>query len=176
MLFISVTAWSQQPKDTFCWGKEEISWEDYKGIPKTNGGSDAVTASLIHMSVEYPSNLKPQITIETLFNRSASWVKNRTHSLLIHEQGHFDITEIYARKLRREVLSRSFNSKTFEDEIFQLHKKFCMQMDAYQDRYDAETNYSRNSEMQLKWNESIKNSMQELKSLADPKLSLILNE
>jgi predicted secreted Zn-dependent protease len=48
-------------------------------------------------------------------DKSRSWIKSKTDSAsLRHEQGHFDITEIYARKLRKDIThARSlFEAKT----------------------------------------------------------------
>ena len=37
--------------------------------------------------------------IRCRFDKFASWARVRNDSILIHEQGHFDIAEIYARRL-----------------------------------------------------------------------------
>jgi hypothetical protein len=72
-----------------------------------------------------------------LFYRDSSWMKAPDEATLKHEQGHFDITEIYARKFEKAVRAMdnikdpsfwtSFQ-KTY-DEINALHLK-------EQDKYD----------------------------------------
>ncbi len=161
LLTFSFYSNSQTIKNSIRWGTKEISWDDYKGKP--NSPSAAVTMSVIHLGIDYPSNKEAIVTFEALFNPRTSWTRTKTNALLIHEKGHFDIAELYTRKLRKEIRSKSFKVPTFEDELFALHKRFCTAMDAYQDRYDSETDFSRNSEKQQLWSISIENQLEELK-------------
>jgi predicted secreted Zn-dependent protease len=43
--------------------------------------------------------------VEVEFYANSSWVKagRKSAELLSHEQGHFDITELYARRMRRAI-------------------------------------------------------------------------
>jgi len=45
------------------------------------------------------------IRVEAEFYMNSSWVKaaRKSAELLKHEQGHFDITELYARRMRRAI-------------------------------------------------------------------------
>jgi len=169
-LFVSFTIPNQAPKDMMRWGAKEITWDDYKGKP--NSPSAAMTMSVIHLGVDYPTNQQAQVTVEALLNRTSSWVRTKTPSLLQHEKGHFDIAELYTRKLRKEIMYKSFKESTFEDELFALHKQFSKQMDAYQDRYDSETDFSRTTEKQKEWTNSIESQLADLKAYSEVALKV----
>jgi predicted secreted Zn-dependent protease len=172
--FMQFNTFGQSAKETIRWGTKEITWEDYKGRP--NSASAAMTMSVIHIGLEYPSNLKAAITIEALLNKNTSWVRTKTPTLLLHEKSHFDIAELFARKLRKEISSISPKEITFEEEVFAKHKKFCIAMDAYQDKYDIETDFSRNTEKQKGWNELILRQLEELKQYSEIILMLDLQK
>lgn len=171
-LSVSFTTPNQAPKDMMRWGTKEITWDDYKGKP--NSPSAAMTMSVIHLGVDYPTNKQAQVTVEALLNRTSSWVRTKTPSLLQHEKGHFDIAELYARKLRKEIINKTNKESTFEDELFALHKQLSKQMDAYQDRYDIETDFSRKVENQKAWAASIEIQLQELKGYSEVALKVEL--
>jgi hypothetical protein len=87
-----------------------------------------------------------------------SWVvRNITYNqvLLSHEKGHFDIQEIFSRKLRNDI-SRLNSNGLQENEV---HKKMDSlftinqnQLDLYNTNYDLETNYSMDQSKQKEWN------------------------
>jgi predicted secreted Zn-dependent protease len=157
----SFYSYSQTIKDSIRWGTKELTWDDYKGRP--NSQSAAMTMSVIHLGIEYPSKKEALITIEAMFKQTSSWTQSKTIPLLVHEKGHFDIAELFARKLRKEIMTKYSKEDTFEDELFTLHKKYCIAMDNYQDQYDNETDFSRNIEKQKTWNTLINNQLEELK-------------
>ena len=70
--------------------------------------------------------------------------------MLNHEQLHFDIAELFARKLRKELEKPRFTTASTE-EIFSAVASFNMELDKMQKRYDNETNHYRNKKKQKKW-------------------------
>jgi hypothetical protein len=94
--------WEQHPR---------LTWNDFKGRPRRVAGD---------LAAETDTGFRTQLTcrggildIDILaeFYPSSSWVKpNRGFaSLLKHEQGHFDITELYVRKMRRAIRDANVN-------------------------------------------------------------------
>ena len=80
-------------------------------------------------------------------------------SVLAHEQLHFDITELFTRimKKRLELISFSDNVKT---EIQEIYLEILKDLADFQEKYDWETNFSRNKEAQLRWNKEIEMALQ----------------
>jgi len=103
--------------DEIPWSPERpLRWADFAGpvAPRTASENVAVTASSLGWSYEYEiersgSGCRYRITAITAsatFDRARSWSKpeHRTAAILAHEQGHFDITQIY--KVLFESLAR----------------------------------------------------------------------
>jgi predicted secreted Zn-dependent protease len=92
-----------------------------------------------------------------------SWVKAEpSENLLRHEQGHFDITEIYARKLRRHFERNPQLCAKGQAAVDAEAKKIFAEWDATQDQYDLETNHSKNIPVQREWETRIQHDLKEL--------------
>jgi predicted secreted Zn-dependent protease len=105
--------------------------------------------------------------ISCYYNPNRSWTKSKDSDyLLAHEQLHFDITELFVRKLRKQLAEFGNDceglSKHIEDYYNRNYKEFV----AYQDRYDRETKHSLNKEKQQFWEEKVSRELKELKSYA----------
>ena len=74
----------------------------------------------------------------------------KTHHYLRHEQLHFDITELFARKLRKFLSQREYKC----DEVEELEEIITVFLDEWRDlqkKYDLETHYSLSEGMQENW-------------------------
>jgi hypothetical protein len=91
----SVT-WAQHPK---------LSWDDFKGHPSKLGREpSAITDTGFRTQLVCRDRILEADSVAEFYPGS-SWVKpnRKLASLLKHEQGHFDITEIYARKMSKAI-------------------------------------------------------------------------
>ena len=77
----------------------------------------------------------------------------------MHEQGHFDITEIYARKLDNALREYNFNPKRFKTDLDEIYKDIMEEKEELQNQYDLETDYSRNKEKQTEWLKKIQKEL-----------------
>ncbi|WP_273567620.1 DUF922 domain-containing protein [Maribacter halichondriae] len=154
-----------QEEETIDWSSErKLQWEDFKGRPFKTAWAAAVTASGItyeFSSVEEAGNLQLDIEISTHFYPAESWFQPGLVNgvILSHEQLHFDISELFARKMRERVAETTF-TKNVKAEIKQIYKDILKELSAFQKKYDYETNFSRNFEKQLQWNQDILDALQ----------------
>jgi len=81
--------------------------------------------------------------------------------VLAHEQLHFDITELHARKLRYNIDTFKF-SIDIKSEMNNLQIKANQELEAMQKQYDNETNYSINVDVQKKWQIFIQGELKKL--------------
>ena len=88
-----------------------------------------------------------------------SWVLTQTDTVLNHERGHFDITELFARKLRKEISRRKFTVANINREVPKLFRQINEQRDQMQDRYDEETNHSIDYSKQIAWEKHIQEEL-----------------
>jgi hypothetical protein len=163
--FLSFSKASAQ--DTIYWQPTyKLKWEDFQGIPDSSSKDGAISRPAIkyHLSANEDSfNVK----VICFFIRSKSWSKfKESDTLLMHEQGHFDIAELFSRKLRKAFAEYKFNAQTVGkdiDKLFILNKQERTAMDAL---YDKETNHSQNKQQQILWNKKIKTELNSLKKFA----------
>jgi len=93
--------------------------------------------------------------------------------VLAHEQNHFDIVELFARRLRKQVGAMVFlNLKDAQKKVETMYSIASKEMDLYQDKYDTETDGSMNGDGQRKWNKKIADELSELEDHAGAVVTL----
>lgn len=141
------------------WNAEtKLTWEDFQGAPLEKAIFHATTNTGLTYSWGLKgTSQKMELVYEvaTFFYPAQSWVQpvSKNDYLLKHEQLHFDISELHARKLRKllaNVESSKLN-KNSRDYLNSLYEKVDNERGAMQKRFDKESNHSLNKEMELKW-------------------------
>lgn len=150
-------------EETIEWqSSRSLNWTDYKGQPNPN--SDAAAQTTTYLGIEYTMAEKGLgWTIQCLFSSTRSWGKNKTDFVLKHEQGHFDIAEIFARKLNKQMREYKFDRATYKTDLRTIYTTITSEKEAFQDRYDSETDHSRKKEIQEEWSKKIAKMLDELK-------------
>jgi len=148
------------------WTSRKLTWDDYLAKPSVSDEAAAITSTGI--GVEYiVRNNQLSYKISCLFSKNKSWGRYRSEYILSHEQGHFDITEIYARKLARAIEEYEFNPKTYKSDLNSIYKLLMTEKEKYQEQYDHETDYSRDRINQGLWLQKIQSELDELKDWAN---------
>src|SRR5678810_1015402 len=108
--------------DLIPWENDKrLVWDDFLCEPKV--GTDAVASTSTSLGIAYQlSNGELRYHITCYFNKEKSWGLMKTDYILAHEQGHFDITEIFARKLNEALQNYKFNKKTYKRDIGQIYQ------------------------------------------------------
>jgi len=143
-----------------------LTWDDYLARPSSTSDAAAITSTAL--GVEYHlKNNSLTYTITCRFSKTASWGKHKTDYILQHEQGHFDITELFARKLAKELKTYKFDRRHYQEDISKIYKKVMDEKEEYQTKYDKETDFSRNKQQQSEWLEKIKDELDDLDEYAN---------
>ena len=133
-----------------------LTWDDFLCAPKRN--TDAVASTSTALGIAYQiRNGKLSYQITCKFSKNKSWGLVKTPYILAHEQGHFDITEIFARKLYQALKDYRLSRSTFQNDINRIYETVVDSKEAFQAAYDAETDHSRNKRKQDEWLERIDN-------------------
>ncbi len=178
LVFSSVLIQAQQPVvleyatvSTFHWGlfKGKINQRHIHEMGENTG---AVTVSSISYTALQISPAEATVTMTARFHPEESWTRypklNKPEEALEHEKKHFELTEIYARKLRKLVSSSRYTATRFKDEINKQFTDLVTQHRAEQVRYDHETNHSIDDHQQTKWNARIDEQLASLSEYAPP--------
>ena len=148
-------------EELISWNKnKKLTWADYKAAPDPQ--SDAAASTTTHLKVEYRFT-KNQFayTIKSSFSKTKSWGLHKTTYILSHEQGHFDIAEIFARKLYKALSEYVYNHRTYQKDLDLIYKTIVNEKTKMQDEYDEETNHSINTEKQKEWLTKIESLLNE---------------
>lgn len=136
----------------------KLKYEDFKAGSKASPGfAVATTSSAFGYSItDRGGEISGSIYVR--FYCEESWWNPdfRLDEVLEHEQLHFDICELFGRKLYKEVLALRDNGKLSKRSIKHIESKLEKQYSDYQDLYDKETDHSTNGGEQRKWNKKIK--------------------
>lgn len=148
----------------------KLAWADFKGAPDPVSTNAALTNSTI--KAEFGYNEKGLThSIKCMFNKNLSWVRIKNDYILNHEQGHFDITEVHARLLHKNLSDYTFNSKTVGEDINRIYGETMKEHVRMQKDYDMLTNHSLDSVEQRKWDAKISASLAQLKAFSEYKSS-----
>lgn len=146
----------------------KLTWSDFQGKPDPTSTNAALTNSSIKAEFGY-DNKKLTHSIQCRFNKNLSWGRIRNEYILNHEQGHFDLSEGYARILHRDLETYAFNSKTVGDDINKIYQNVMKQHVQAQQQYDLESNHSLDTAAQRKWDHRIFSLLKENQQYADYK-------
>ncbi len=98
---------------------------------------------------------KVTVVVEAFFDHHVSYFKRDSDDaeVLIHEQVHFDMAEIYARRLRKRIAETSFAGVDATSRLQDMYTEAMRELAIEQDRYDAEV-YADPSK-QSSWSDSV---------------------
>jgi uncharacterized protein DUF922 len=157
LLLLSCSHISFTPKDgneeKIFWQKNRrLTWDDYKGKPQ-HRPAEASTVYSMYRVIYVDADKNIMASVKAVFYPKDSWKGHYIDdALLAHEQRHFDIVELYARKLRKQLSKiKVKDEKDAQQKLDSLHAIIDKEMDAFQDKYDKDTNYSMAHDEQQSW-------------------------
>ena len=135
-----------------------LLWDDFRSEPRKDGDAVASTSTSLGLSYQVrDGKLTYHITCD--FSKEKSWGSLKTDYILAHEQAHFDITEIHARKLYEALYYYEFNPATFKADITTLYNRIVKEKEEMQEAYDGQTDHSRRRVRQTEWLDRIEQSL-----------------
>lgn len=172
-LFLSIfilPAFSYLPenKELISWSAiRKLRWSDFKGKPFNAKSELAVTDYSISYSIHSFGDML-HIVVKNCFSPQTSWTKDSTRKLLlIHEQGHFDLVEIYARKIRQALRNVNFKYDSVSKQFNRIYAYYYDQLNAERDAYDVVTEYSMNLIEQKRFGMKIDSTLKLLDAYKD---------
>lgn len=144
------------------WTKSrKLNWNDFKAKKNSEEFGDAISETGINIMPNY--NYK----FFAIFFKINSWTNTKSELSLKHEQVHFDIAELFARKMRKEICKLKLKNKTLYNIDYKLiYKEYYGKLRSYQKLYDLETNHSKVFKMQKKWEKKVAKELDELEEFS----------
>ncbi|MCP4461037.1 MAG: hypothetical protein GY816_23900 [Cytophagales bacterium] len=180
ILLISVGWMCQGQQAEIKWENEKrLSWSDFQGSIDLTSDHAAKTCSGFKYSastIKGGDKLVIDVEVYSYFLKDLSWSHEEKQSttLLGHEQGHFDIAELYARLLRKAYAEYPY-PEDFDENIFNtLFDTYQHQRDSVQAVYDRDTNHSISKEGQILWENFLTGEIKRFENYASTKVSVVI--
>jgi hypothetical protein len=146
-------------QDQLAWSPDAVAWTHYREQADGSGNQVAFT----YVGIEYhihEVNGRPAATYLAIFRPADCWVKAgyASKELLIHEQRLFDIAELYARKMRKDIsvhimgLPQETSVSQLLPEIRRIYRLRMNEMLTKIQEYNVQTLNGTSLKMQQKWN------------------------
>jgi hypothetical protein len=141
-----------------------LRWADFTGNPDNN--TDLFAYTYWYVTYKWgPFSFKGdtvkwkvEVTLEL---EKRSWQKSEkvSDSLLVHEQGHFNIGLLFARTFQQRVNNTVFLRHNYEAKIAEIFNEELEKFRQLEIKYDQETDHFTNREQQKKWDDYFKKAL-----------------
>ena len=142
--------------------RRPLTWADFKGEPPNEAG--IVAARTVYRIIDGAqcARSKFEYRVVTTFRPKDSWVRHsilRTPAdsarALRHEQTHFDLSEVHARRLRRYFAELMAPCKMSPSDFSAAANRMEHDEKAAQVLYDSETQNGRVAAQQTRWDREV---------------------
>jgi hypothetical protein len=159
--------------DAMAWSATRpLAWGDFRGRPPAAGTEGAQTAYSLFYGLRCTRDLF-QFQVTAGFLPRDSWVKpavlanaDDSRRTLDHEQTHFDISEVYARRMRKHFADLFRPCDQPLEQWRTVAQKYLSDEASAQDRYDDETRHGLVGARQRAWSTDIAQQLKELAAFA----------
>ena len=150
-------------EDAIVWAaRRPLTWADFKGEPPDNAGVVAARTNYTIIHGMQCAGRKFEYRVVAGFRTKESWVRHailRTPAdsarALRHEQTHFDLSEVHARRLRRYFAELMAPCNLSSGDLATAANTMERNEKAAQSRYDEETDNGRNATQQARWDKEV---------------------
>ena len=152
------------------WSKNDLTWNDFREensydkypykLAKTHWELKVVAEDSCKCETQ-----KLSVKVYALFIPDFSWVREsaiKNKAVLAHEQLHFDIVEVFARRLRKQLQQLKATHNDYQKLTDREKRKTLRALRSVQEDYDQETSGGNKIMTQQKWKNKIDNNLAEL--------------
>ena len=150
-----------------------LAWTDFRGTAPSGGMEGAQTAYGLFYGLRCTRDVF-QFQVTTGFLPRDSWVKpsvlasaDESRRTLVHEQTHFDLSEVYARRMRRYFADLFRPCDQPLDRWRTVAEKFVRDESSAQDRYDDETRHGLIADRQRTWTADVTDQLKALEKFGN---------
>lgn len=149
------------------WSERSLVWSDFQPVAKIQGDFHAS----IYSEMRYPKQIDKDDALVYAFMDPAFSEKIKDSmsddQLLKHEQYHFNITEYYARLLRKAIVNQGQKGATAST-LRDLYLSYEEERDKMQEEYDEVSEHNINQPKQLYWQLKIDDLLRETAYYKNP--------
>ncbi len=146
----------------FSWSAtRKLTAADFKGVPDKEEAE--ITAAATYCGITFETNRvtlykNPKFFVSCVFDCYQSWMKSEykdNKEVLEHEQTHFDLGEVYTRKLLQALQNEGMTMFDLEKKSTEIYQRIFDEYKKRQEQYDNETVHGTIKEKQTEWNKKV---------------------
>jgi hypothetical protein len=141
--------------------RRRLAWNDFQGSPPSEGAEGAKISYTLYSGWKCRGDVF-EFRVIAGFRPRLSWVKaivlsdtTQRRTVLGHEQTHFDLAEVHARRMQRAFGDLARPCAKTDAELSALAQRLAQEENAEQRRYDAETNHGLLADQQAAWSRDV---------------------
>jgi hypothetical protein len=168
--------------DSVTWGSYRLQPSDFRGRSDTavfGRNHFALTVwKLTYYHRWVARTGQAEVLVYAWFDCRRSWIRpaeKRNTRLLLHEQGHFDLAELLARRFRKKLAENRFPRQAYAEAISNLFSALLTETNALQQDYDENTQFGNDTSEQTRWQKRIQAELQSLQAFASPQVFTLPN-
>ncbi len=171
---LSVIASAETQPPHISWSQDQpITWDLFQASPPDDAARRSEAAA-IHMTVSWHTQYTAScsdgvhwmshvssVVVTNTMEPTLSWVVpgRQTLTVLHHEQLHFDLSEVYRRKIERslqqigscQALTEQEAFRQLDHQVKQVASALLARLSEMQELYDAQTSNGTNPDEQRRW-------------------------
>ena len=148
--------------NAFAWSaRRPLVWSDFQGPPPSEGSEGAKISYTVYSGWKCRGSVF-EFRVIAGFRPRQSWVKaivlndsTQRRTILRHEQTHFDLVEVHARRMRRAFGDLVRPCALTDTALSALAERLSQEEKAEQRRYDTETNHGLLADKQAGWSADV---------------------
>ena len=182
LVLILYTSIAQVSSDnnTILWNKNyDLTLEDFQGVPDDINYADFDGATVAGADIRYHTIGDEYYvdSVRNLFHKNKSWIRHKTRDtnelisedlqmedLLIHENLHFDIAELFVRKLRKQYDSLDVLNIRNKEIFDKITDEVILERELFDTEFDEDTEYGKHYLNQLAWEKRV---LEQLENYSD---------
>jgi hypothetical protein len=164
----AISSKAQDTTEFIPWSEKKLVWADFKEDNTVEKYRKKMAAKISSRVWVLPArniiNDQLAVKITAICIPKYSWVRQSAVgnlTVLAHEQDHFEITELFARKFRKALTGAAYSRKAYTKKISKLTKQFRKELSSMQYQYDEETWHGTKTDLQRWWHYYIINQLEE---------------
>lgn len=138
------------------WGRP-VTLADFESSPTAKDTAAAnISVTILLGYAQGPDGLL-RFKVGAVMDKDESWIREEFKNnaeVLSHEQGHFDIAHIYAKRLEAGLKGKRYKNADIKA-LHEIYDSFLGKMHALQVRYDRETKGGMDAAAQAQWKKFI---------------------
>lgn len=152
-------------EQSFRWNTDHrLTWDDFRGSIRRGADRNIAAETSCGIAIEtslVANNEVAKVYVFNVFDKQQSWVREGydRDDVLQHEQGHWDICEIYTRKMQARFDAARITGANLKQQVARIYDEVSNEYLARQEQYEAETEHGIIDSEQNRWTEMLQNEL-----------------